>query len=197
MKLILFSEIFQFVRAKQGDVDEEAKLYLASSSKLLNVDDEYEETIRRKKRKKIEKEEYEVIKDDEDDEECQWCITKLKKHLIVCIKQSVYLCLPTQEPLVPNHCYIRSRSHVKCSVQADEICHREILNLRSRICDMLESDKRNCIFMEIYFRKSKHHHFQIECLPIKQKYFADAKMYFRVSFGHSFLLSYLKNFLLS
>ena len=35
------------------------------------------------------------------------------------------------------------------------------------------------VFTEMFFKKGRNKHFQIECFPIKQKYMADIKMYFK------------------
>lgn len=159
-------------------MEDEAKLFIASSSKLLG-DNEYEETRQKNKKRRQEKEVYEVVKDDSADMECAMCIPKVKRHLIVDVKQTVYLSLPPFEPLVNGHCYIRSQAHTRATTQADENCLKEIMTLRKKLCKVFEAQNLGCVFIEIFFKRSNQNHFQIECLPIKKKLLPDAKMYYR------------------
>lgn len=167
-----------FVKSKLGDVEDETKLFLASSSKLMG-DNEYDDVRHKKKRKYHEKDHYEVVKDDDTDIECDYCLSKTKRLLIVAIQQGVYLCLPPSEPFVVGLCFIRSQSHIASTTQADETCLKEILQLQKKLCLMFDEQNLTCIFIETYFKRSHRKHFQIECLPIKKRLLPDARMYFK------------------
>ncbi|XP_053205451.1 CWF19-like protein 2 [Panonychus citri] len=171
-----------FVSAKRGDVEDEAKLFIASSSKLINMDDEYEDVVRKgnKKRKQEDREDRpKIIPDEPEEIECGHCVQKVPRRLVIDKKSTVYLCLPPHEPFVDGHCYIRSVNHVRCSVEAEEDCITQIAELRQQLCLQAKAQKKSVVFIEMYLKKGRNKHFQIECFPIKKKYLSDCKMYFK------------------
>ena len=175
IKEMLFKE-------KRSTIDDEAKLFVASCSKVSNVDDEYEDR-KKKKRKHEEKEKLEYVSPDSSDMQCKECITNVSKHLILFKKQCIFVSFPAHEPITYGHCFIRSLSHNNfCTVSADQDCLHEMNQAKKDLSRVFGEKGFAVVFIETYFkRKGKSKHLSIECFTLKKKYESDIRMYFKVS----------------
>lgn len=173
---------------------DEAMRFVASSSKLRTNDDEYEEVRGKKKKMKLHNEGFERMrsKDDQMAEKCADCVEQLGRHLsfkFVIELKHCFVCFTPYEPFTANYCQIRSRSHAtNCSVSAEEECWTELRQVMRLLASFFAQHyKCSVIFMETHFVQQKRsqnysrRHFVIECAPIKERYEADARIYFHVS----------------
>lgn len=185
-----------YFQAKSITTRDEAMRFVASSSKLRTnpiYDDEYDEVKGKKKKPKVHHDGFERIRSQDDQtESCGDCLEKMGKHLVLRFSvpelKHCYVCFTPYEPFTSNYCHIRSRSHgANNSVSADEECWTELRQVMRLLSSFFSQYYKCCVlFMETHFLHQKRsqnysrRHFVIDCIPLKERYEADARIYFHV-----------------
>lgn len=181
-----------YKREKMISMLKDSRMFVASSSKAVDkngefdVDNEYEETAKKKSKKS----EYIVSQEKQVDEDalCQNCLENFHPNYILSKGQKVFLTLGKNEPLVEGHCFIRSikGSHssgeiASSLVASEEETVREVDLLKQKLCLMFANERKAVIFTELWVRGRKKYdnHLVIECLPIPDDAFDEAWMYFK------------------
>lgn len=194
-----------FDQEKSLTASDEAKLFIKTSSKFSREDmetkyfsseiDDSQHVINKSKRHKQGHidcpGESQSSKLSEDGEQCRRCKDETPLHLVIHSMLHVYLALPPAKPFLSSmsNAYISNIEHgynsfVSSSVGIQSECEKYIDLLRG----MWKAKGYRCIIMETYFRDcrptkpeftSYGNHFQIHCLPIKEKYYERARMSFK------------------
>lgn len=112
---------------------------------------------------------------------CSKCIQSeyMPKHLMVSMGETVYLGLPTHEPLTEGHCLIVPIRHVPCSTQLDENEWCDIRNICKALVRMFSSKCKVAIFFECAISLHKFPHMYIECVPLPKEEGDVAPIYFK------------------
>lgn len=196
-----------FVQEKGLTASDEAKMFIKTSAKFSrdNMDTKYfseeiddsqiilNKTKRHKQdatRESVDKSEVDRAKKEQ--ATCDRCDERRARHLIVDVgSEYVYMCLIEAKPLFSSmsNVLILNKDH-SCSsfVSASEdhqvAAEKAIESLR----DAWKSKGYRCILMETYFKNRRMtgrefisglNHFQIHCLPIREKYYERARMCFK------------------
>ena len=104
-------------------------------------------------------------------DDCRFCFdgAEFKKHLMVSIGKSCYLSLPPHTSLTEDHCRIIPMSHITSGTLLDENVFEEMQAFRKALCNMFESEDRDCVFYEIATGLKKHPHMVLECVPLPKE----------------------------
>lgn len=115
-------------------------------------------------------------------ETCTFCFegSEFKKHLLVAVGKTCYVCLPWHFSLTPGHCFIVPMSHVKCGTLLDEDVYAEMQSFRKALCRMFaENDDQDCVFFECAKGLKRQPHMIIECVPLPRDIGDMSPMYFQ------------------
>lgn len=127
-----------------------------------------------------------------DQQLCSQCYDKRPKHLVVDSTFScIYMTLMSAKPIFStmSNVIILNNDH-SCSsfVAASEEHQEKVEILIESLREAWKSKGYNCLIMETYYRDHKrnnrefvscNNHFQIHCLPIREKYFEKTRMCFK------------------
>ena len=104
-------------------------------------------------------------------DDCRSCFdgAEFKKHLMVSIGKSCYISLPSHTSLTEDHCRIVPMSHITSGTLLDENVFEEMQAFRKALCNMFESEDRDCVFYEIATGLKKHPHMVLECVPLPKE----------------------------
>lgn len=118
---------------------------------------------------------------------CSYCLQSeaMLKHLMVSMGETVYLGLPSFEPLTDGHCLILPLRHVICSTQLDENEWHEMLNFRRSLVQMFKSRGEDVIFFETAMYLQRYPHMIIQCIPVPQEEGDMAPIYFKKAIDES------------
>lgn len=176
-----------FLREKNMSAADETKMYLSAAGRSINpknMDDEYEVERKAKKVKTDRQGDQFYAKSERKvAEECNDCMSKTSRHLILAFGKQVYLSFGRTVPLVEGSAFITSIGHsFKSVVGADEDCVAEISSIKSALCQYFKDKHKSVIFMESFRKRSSsnRNHLKIECFPIDSELLGETKMYFKV-----------------
>lgn len=112
---------------------------------------------------------------------CYKCIQSehMPKHLMVSMGETVYLCLPTYEPLTEGHCHIIPIRHCLSSTHLDENEYSEIFSIRRALVNMFQLNDKDVIFFECATGFHRFNHMVIECVPVPKEEGEMAQIYFK------------------
>uniref|UniRef100_A0A6G1SQM8 CWF19-like protein 2 n=1 Tax=Aceria tosichella TaxID=561515 RepID=A0A6G1SQM8_9ACAR len=122
---------------------------------------------------------------------CSRCLEKVAKHLVVDNTGSVYMSLTDSKPFLSHmsNIIIRNIGHTCDSfVSATGQQQDDTATLIQSLREMWKSKGYRCIVMETYFRKKRSkgddstsggNHFQVHCLPVKEKHYERSRMSFK------------------
>ncbi|KAL1226981.1 CWF19-like protein [Trichinella pseudospiralis] len=111
---------------------------------------------------------------------CTRCVEgKLDRHFVIAFGNQTYLALPKSKPLVRNHCLIAPLNHVSSCAQMDENVLEEIRFWREKLVAMFRTQSLCCIFFETAKNVKHMPHCFLECVPVSEKIFECAPMYFK------------------
>lgn len=126
----------------------------------------------------------------DDDGPCWRCLERIPRHLVVDQTSSVYLSLTDSKSVLTHtsNVIISNIDHsCESFVTATGKQQDDTVMLIQSVREMWKSKGYRCIVMETYFRKkssrggltSGKNHFQVHCLPIKEKYYERSRMSFK------------------
>lgn len=112
---------------------------------------------------------------------CTKCLQSesMPKHLMISIGDTVYLSLPSYEPITTGHSLIIPVRHVPCSTQLDENEWSDLLDIRRALVKMFRSKNQDVIFFESAIALHRFPHMFIECVPVPEDEGAAAPIYFK------------------
>ncbi|RZC39976.1 CwfJ C 1 domain containing protein [Asbolus verrucosus] len=112
---------------------------------------------------------------------CKFCLQSdiMPKHLMVTLGETVFLRLPSHEPLTEGHCLIVPIRHVSCSTLLDENEWTDIMDFRKALTKMFHSKNEDVIFFETAKHLEKYPHMYIECIPVDREEGDMAPIYFK------------------
>lgn len=195
-----------FVKEKSLTASDEIKMFLKTSSKFSKEDMEtkhFSEEIddsqmilnKSNKRRKQQGPQLPSATSQYDPsrelEICDRCLERQAKHLIVDKKEFVYLALADAKPFLSSlsNAIIRNADHsTESFISASDDHQIEAERMMNVLKSAWEEQGYKCILMETYFKSRKPmrkefascgSHFQIHCLPIKEKHFEKARMCFK------------------
>ncbi|KAK7495124.1 hypothetical protein BaRGS_00013534 [Batillaria attramentaria] len=112
-------------------------------------------------------------------DKCQFCFSKVPKHLIIAIGSKVYLSLPAHRSLTPGHCLIVPMQHVSAATALDEDVWQEIQMFRKALVRMFKDQDQDLVVMETSMHLKHFPHMCIECVPLEQEVGDLAPIYFK------------------
>lgn len=127
----------------------------------------------------------------QDNHKCVRCIERCPKHLVIDRTDNTFMFLPDTQPFMTDmsNVVIRNRDHVCSSLVSASDAHKhDVDKLIANIRRCWASKGLRLIVMETYFKSREAHpgevvscgqHFQVYCLPIKDKYYERARMGFK------------------
>lgn len=200
-----------FVQEKSLTASDEAKMFMKTSAKFSRDDmetkyfseeiDDSQLILNKSKKHKPEsghnRQEAFYDPSRREQESCDRCRDRQAKHLIVDTLESTYLTLADAKPFLSSmsNVIIRNNDHSCDSfVSASDEHQNEVESMIETLRQIWKSSGYRCILMETHYKNRKPsrnefvscgHHFQVHCLPIKEKYYERARM----SFKHALLSS--------
>lgn len=155
---------------------------MASSSKFVNVDDEYDGAAASKRKKPRTQDEYVRAEVDDEDAPCTLCVTHIKPHLLLYYNDRLYVSVPDRTPLIDRQLLIRPVSHANSLVSASEDVINDVNQSRKVIGAMFDRLDQEVIFVESFFKSQRwKRHFEIVCFPVPKKHAANLRMSFKKS----------------
>lgn len=161
----------------------------AKVKKMEDLDDIFMDKIRNEKpddcEKKAEKEKSRAIAEHQKMtkslDNCQQCLQSdaMLKHLMISLGETVYLSVPSYEPLTEGHCLIIPIRHVVCSTQLDENEWDEVSDIRKSLTKMFLSQEQDVIFYETVLNVNSYAHMLIHCVPVAKEHGYLAPIYFK------------------
>lgn len=140
---------------------------------------------------------------------CWWCVDSknMLKHMVVTLDSAICLSLPAFASLTSGHCILTPVQHVACQLQLDEdvwdrlkvilflayvvsslwphLSHSFLRafsqELKRKVRKMFTEENLYPIFFEVYKRRCKFSHMQLECVPLPKEIGELAPVYFKVS----------------
>ncbi|XP_017783746.1 PREDICTED: CWF19-like protein 2 homolog [Nicrophorus vespilloides] len=118
---------------------------------------------------------------------CSKCLqsTNMLKHLMVSMGETIYLSLPSYEPLTEGHCLLIPLRHVISCTQLDENEFSELMNFRKMLTKMYLDDGDDVIFFETAMFFNSHPHMVINCIPLPKEEGDMAPIYFKKAIDES------------
>ncbi|XP_018579736.1 CWF19-like protein 2 homolog [Anoplophora glabripennis] len=185
-----------FESEKYNSVEDQNSEFVKMAGKIRkndDLDDIFADNIRKqesdskidaKKRDKAVNEHQRIAKSLDN---CNRCIQSetMLKHLMVFMRETSYLALPSYEPLTEGHCLIIPFRHVPCSTQLDENEWSEILDIRRDLVKLFHSKNEEIIFFETAISLNKFPHMFIECIPMPKEDGDMAPIYFKKAIDES------------
>lgn len=178
---------------------DEAKMFMKTSSKFSKEDMEtkyFSEEIDDSQKILNKRHKSEPVRGkvnrNSDQQLCSQCYDKRPKHLVVESNFScIYMTLMSAKPIFStmSNVIILNNDH-SCSsfVAASEEHQEKVEILTESLREAWKSKGYNCLIMETYYRNHKgnnrefvscNNHFQIHCLPIREKHFEKTRMCFK------------------
>jgi len=192
-----------FDQEKKLTPTDEARMYLQTAAKFSKEDietkyfsseiDNSQEILGREKRRNNTAQSnnsLNVVREEEK-RHCGRCIDKIAHHLLIHTMDRVFIALPRVKSYSPtmSNVYISNKDHSDRSFVSSD--SRTLIECEQYIEILKSLWKRHgyrCIIMETYLRNrharkydttSCQNHFQIHCLPVKEKHFENARMSFK------------------
>ncbi|XP_048735526.2 CWF19-like protein 2 [Ostrea edulis] len=181
-------------REKMGTAEDQNSMFSRLAGKSLEkTDEEYDlddmfvsrANMKESGAKLEERERALAIREHKNISDCQMCFDKTPKHLIVCIGNKVYLCLPNSKSLCEGHCLIVPIHHTVSGTVVDEDVWNEIQVFRKALTQMFESMEQDVVFMETSMGLRYHPHMYIECIPVEKETGDLAPIYFKKAIQES------------
>ncbi|XP_050312111.1 CWF19-like protein 2 homolog [Anthonomus grandis grandis] len=118
---------------------------------------------------------------------CSRCIQSdvMPKHLIVDMKDYVYLGLPPHEPLTEGHCLIVPIRHAQSVTQLDENEWSEMKDVRRQLVRLFEARAEDVVFFEVAAGFHRYPHMVLECVPLPKSEAELAPIYFKKAIDES------------
>ena len=115
---------------------------------------------------------------------CTKCIAgKLNENSIISESDDVYLAYPYFSGSITDfHLILSTKEHINSSAGVDEEVYDQIRNYMKSIVTFNLNKKMSTVFLEYAQSYSKMGHFEIEAIPIKEKYLDEMKMYYKKAF---------------
>ncbi|EFN77364.1 CWF19-like protein 2 [Harpegnathos saltator] len=179
-------EMFQ--REKGRSADEDEAMFTKYASKSADyMDDMFEQQIARTNLE---------AKDDKRDralairehknlskrlDNCWWCpdSKNMLKHMIVTVDSMICLSLPACDSLTTGHCILTPIQHITCQLQLDEDVWENLKELKGKLTTMFTNEDLYPIFFEVYKKRHRFSHMQLECIPLPKDIGESAPMYFK------------------
>lgn len=129
---------------------------------------------------------------------CNSCLANVAKHLLIECNEQVYLSLMNEKPFLSSmsNIVLRNAIHGESDnfVTATDKQQCQVNNFINDLTEMWLAKGYRCIIMETYLRNNKQAsggftsgfgHFRVHCLPVKDKHFERARMYFKQAIQES------------
>lgn len=125
------------------------------------------------------------------DAPCHWCSDRIPKHLIIDSTRGTYMSATATKPFLSHmsNVIIRNKEHTCNSfVGADHKQQTDVEHMIESLRVAWKAKGYRCIIIETYFRDRRPareeftscgNHFQVHCLPIKEKHFERSRMSFK------------------
>lgn len=183
-----------FENEKYESVDEQHKQFLKIASKAkTDLDDFFTTEIGKKDsdekidKRNITKAVNEHVKLSKRLDSCNYCLQSntMQNNLMISMGNTVYLTIPSFEPITEGYCFVVPLRHVPCATQLDENEWYEILEFRKALCKMFESLDKSLIFFETATYLRAYPHMVLHCVPIEKEQIESAPMYFKKAIDES------------
>ncbi|XP_025987934.1 CWF19-like protein 2 [Solenopsis invicta] len=179
-------EMFQREKGRSTTEDEAILTKLPSRS-MDHMDDIFEREIARtdSEMRRDKRDRAEAIKEHKDlskrMDNCWWCLDSknMLKHMIVTMDSVICLSLPACTSLSTGHCILTPIQHVACQLQLDEDVWDRLKELKRKLTRMFTDEDFYPIFFEVYKRRCKFSHMQLECIPLPREIGELAPIYFK------------------
>ncbi|XP_024885751.1 CWF19-like protein 2 [Temnothorax curvispinosus] len=179
-------EMFQREKGRSTNEDEAIFTKLASRS-MDHMDDIFErqiiQTDLEARQDKLDR--TQAIKEHKDLSKCMdtcwWCLDSknMLKHMVVAMDSVICLSLPACTSLSSGHCILTPVQHVACQLQLDEDVWDRLKELKRKLIKMFTKEDLYPIFFEVYKRRCKFSHMQLECIPLPKEIGELAPIYFK------------------
>ncbi|XP_050511851.1 CWF19-like protein 2 homolog isoform X2 [Diabrotica virgifera virgifera] len=187
-------EMFENEKYQAGaDQDKEFIKAYSKIKKNDDLDDIFSDNIREKQSdsKTDEKNRSKAIQDhkkvSKSLDNCDRCIQSecMLKHLMISMGDTLYLALPSFEPLTEGHCLIVPIRHTPCATQLDENEWSDILDVRKALVRLFKEQDEDVIFFESAKGLHRFPHMVIECIPVPKEEGDLAPIYFKKAIDES------------
>ena len=194
-----------FEQEKRTTCSDEVRMYLKTSAKFTRDDmetkyfaeeiDDSQLILNKSKRHKESHHRTSAPtnhRQDEDLEPCDRCVDKMSQHLIVEKSIQVFLALIDKKPFLSSlsNVFISNFRHsCESFVSANHEQQADTEKLIGNVRSLFKSRGYRCLIMETHLRgrrrfakndlTSHDQHFQVHCLPIKEKHFERSRMSFK------------------
>lgn len=118
---------------------------------------------------------------------CNRCLQSdgMTKHLMVSMGETMYLCLPSSEPITDGHCLIIPIRHTPCGTQLDENEWVDLMDFRRSLVKMFAAKDEDVIFFETSRGLHRFPHMILECVPVPKEQGDLAPIYFKKAIDES------------
>ncbi|XP_012530509.1 CWF19-like protein 2 isoform X2 [Monomorium pharaonis] len=179
-------ELFQREKGRSTNEDEAIFVKLPSRN-MDHMDDIFEREIARtsSEARQDKWDRAQAIKEHKDlskrMDNCWWCLNSenMLKHMIVTMDSVICLSLPVCTSLSTGHCILTPVQHVACQLQLDEDVWDRLKELKRKLTRMFTNEDLYPIFFEVYKRRCKFSHMQLECIPLPKEIGELAPVYFK------------------
>lgn len=193
-----------FAQEKSLSASDEAKMYLKTSAKFSRDDmetkyfsqeiDDSQLILNKSKRLKAETSDPHTVRPKTKPdlpELCANCIDRQPKHLVIDERELTFMALLNAKPFLSSvsNVVIRNNNHAYNSfIESSQDHQDEVEKMVDSLREMWKSKGYRCLIMETHFRNlrldkkkfiSCGGHFQVHCLPIKEKHFEKSRMHFK------------------
>ena len=192
-----------FEQEKNLSASDEARMFLKTSKKFSREDmetkyfsqevDDSQVILNKTKRSKTSNSDLKRGDHSHANEEtkpCRNCLERISEHLIVEKDTHVYIALKSTKPTLfsMSDVVIRSIDHSSNSFVSSSLDHQiETEEFLKSLKNIWKSRGYRCLIMETFFNDTKlvegrspnNLHYQLDCLPIKDKHFEKARMSFK------------------
>ncbi|XP_011874812.1 PREDICTED: CWF19-like protein 2 [Vollenhovia emeryi] len=112
---------------------------------------------------------------------CWWCLDSknMLKHMVVAMDSAICLSLPACTSLSAGHCILTPVQHVACQLQLDEDVWDRLKEFKGKLVKMFMEEGLYPIFFEVYKRRCKFSHMQLECIPLPKEIGELGPVYFK------------------
>lgn len=179
-------EMFQREKGRFANEDEVVFTKLVAKNKD-HVDDMFEQQIARtdSEAKQDKRDRSHAIKEHKhlsnSMENCSWCLDSknMLKHMIVTMDSMICLSLPVYASLTTGQCILTPIQHVACQLQLDEDVWYKLKEFKRKLIKMFIKEDLYPIFFEVYKKRHKFSHMQLECIPLPKEIGESAPLYFK------------------
>lgn len=202
-----------FVGEKNITAKDEARMFFKTSLKFAKDDmetkffseeiDDSQAILNKSKRHKPDSDREDAshsARQDSKDEYCDRCFDKCPRHLVVHETNDIYVCLMSTKPFMAEmtNVIIRNKKHsIPSLVSASSSQKHEVDRLIGTLRRLWSTKGYRLIAMETYFKTRRPmsgkqveiascgHHFQVHCIPIRDKHYERARMGFKQALSES------------